>query len=236
MTGSDSENYEDAVEMVELAMDDHHSTRQNLERAQSRLATKALFASAVAEGIYNSHQKIEEDYEEFAEVVSSYLMQDASNMDDRAVRLAEVEDALDELIDESREPFYRRREFLGALGGAAGAAIGTGYLLLEDGQDSQSGTGSANPYSSLPQQGDRIEWSEASQYLTEESMDRIRDTTSELGVEVTQGSYEFHYQGVENGSMTGYTEVYFPDDSFGQDEDSEAEEIEFDNVVYRQVK
>lgn len=133
-----TDDYEEAVEHVELAMDDHARARDLLRDAEERVATKGMFAAAVAEGIYRARDDLEGDYEEFANLVQDYLMHDRREMDDRAVELAKQEEVIDKLIDdlEGREPERRgigRRDAIIGGGLLAATIIGANALTAGGG-------------------------------------------------------------------------------------------------------
>lgn len=125
--------------MVELAMDDHSNARDYLQRAEARVASQALFASAVAEGVYSAHGDLEDDYEEFADVVTEYLMEDFDSADDRALKLMEIEDSVDEVLEKNRK-ISRRRLLLGGAGVAA-AAAGGAFIGTQGSNNNAGGAG-----------------------------------------------------------------------------------------------
>lgn len=127
--------------MVELAMDDHSNARDYLQQAQARVASKGLFAAAVAEGIYSAHGDLEDDYEDFADVVEDYLMEDFDSADERALKLMEIEDSVDEVLEKNRKITRRRL----ILGGAGVGALAFGGAFLGT-QNSGSGGSSAPQY------------------------------------------------------------------------------------------
>ncbi|MFB6213648.1 MAG: hypothetical protein ABEJ07_03760 [Candidatus Nanohaloarchaea archaeon] len=138
-----TDDYEEAVEHVELAMDDHARARNLLQDAEERVTTKGMFAAAVAEGIYRARDDLEGDYEEFANLVQDYLMHDRREMDDRAVELAKQEEVIDKLIDELAEedssgefPVTRREAGLG-LGAVLATVIGANALTAGGGGGQQ---------------------------------------------------------------------------------------------------
>lgn len=116
-------------------MEDHANSREYLQKAQARLASKGLFASAVAEGIYSTHEDLEEDYEEFADVVTEYLMKDHSSADERALKLMEIEDTVDEVLEKNRK--ITRRRFLGGAALVGGLAAGGALLGSNSGDSTQ---------------------------------------------------------------------------------------------------
>lgn len=142
-SSSTDRDYEEAVRMVELAMEDHANARDHLERAESRLASRALFSQAVAEGTYNAHEDLEEDYKEFASIVEDYLSQDASDRLDRAVKLATIEDKIEEIT----EPTATRRGSLRWLiaGGAMVSAGAIGQEILDEDKAVQVGKSGKPP-------------------------------------------------------------------------------------------
>lgn len=144
MSGSRrTSDYEEAVGYVELAMDDHHDAQKNLRKAESRVASKALFAQAVAEGAYNANQDLAEDYEEFANIITDYLQPDREGMDERAMKLAEIEGLLDEKINEGQGGSWGRRGFLAAV---LGTAFGGAYFGSQGGNDRRPVSGGGAGY------------------------------------------------------------------------------------------
>lgn len=132
-----------------------------------------------------------------------------------------------------------RREALGVAVGAGTFTIGGVGIL---GQILGWGN-TTSSYNNLPQQGERMNWDQAQRYLTDSSISRINDTSNVLkengeiseNVTLQTGSYQFHYDGVESGEMRGTVEWYLPDGTLTES-DGEADEIEFDDMVYKQVK
>lgn len=127
--------------MVELAMDDHSNARDYLQQAQARVASKGLFAAAVAEGIYSAHGDLEDDYEDFADVVTDYLMEDFDSADERALKLMEIEDSVDEVLEKNRK--ITRRRLLAGGAGIGALAFGGAFLGT---QNSGNGGSSAPQY------------------------------------------------------------------------------------------
>lgn len=122
-------------------MDDHSNARDYLQQAQARVASKGLFAAAVAEGIYSAHGDLEDDYEDFADVVTDYLMEDFDSADERALKLMEIEDSVDEVLEKNRK-ISRRRLLLGGAGIGA-LAFGGAFVGSQSSNDSRGGAGGA---------------------------------------------------------------------------------------------
>lgn len=118
-------------------MDDHSNARDYLHRAEARLSSKALFASAVAEGLYTAHGDLEDDYEEFADVVTDYIMEDFDSADERALKLMEIEDSVDEVLEKNRK-MSRRRWMKGAAG--VGVLAFGGAFLGTQGSENEGGS------------------------------------------------------------------------------------------------
>jgi hypothetical protein len=230
--------------MVELAMDDHSNARDHLQRAQARIASQALFASAVAEGIYSAHGDLEDDYEEFAEVVTEYLMEDFDSANDRALKLMEIEDSVDEVLEKNRK-ITRRRLLWGsaglaalATGGAtAGAFIGTRGSDDGGGQVSDAGS---DPYDALPEEDTRYEsLSEAADFLTEASHQNIQEDITKVEEDIGEeldpemGEWGFQYDRVDQRRVTGSVTWYLPDETLRQDEGDSVDVVSFDDITYR---
>ena len=123
-------------------MDDHSNARDYLQQAQGRVASKGLFAAAVAEGIYSAHGDLEDDYEDFADVVTDYLMEDFDSADDRALKLMEIEDSVDEVLENNRR--LSRRRWLKGAAGVGTLAFG-GALVGSQFNESSGSEGSPEP-------------------------------------------------------------------------------------------
>lgn len=97
--------FEDETERAELALDDHAQAREYIQDAVDRVVDAGEDAGEVAEGLYDVVDELEGSAARAVGIMADYLMQDRSEMDDRAVELqdtaADLEDTVTHVLNEA---------------------------------------------------------------------------------------------------------------------------------------